>query len=69
MTDPLGIGGDHGGPLPNSQDKRLSRPSVDIPPQLQNVGEKRRLSGDMESPPKKVFHGYKYGKFLHTCMK
>ncbi|XP_063419432.1 mRNA (2'-O-methyladenosine-N(6)-)-methyltransferase-like [Mytilus trossulus] len=54
LTDPLGIGGDHPAPVPSSTDTRLCRPSTDIPPP--QVGEKRRLSGDVgDSSPKKPF--------------
>ncbi|KAH3775981.1 mRNA (2'-O-methyladenosine-N(6)-)-methyltransferase-like [Dreissena polymorpha] len=48
LTDPLGISSDHP-PHPHLGDKRLSRPSIDIPDQQQ----KRRLSGDVMSPTAK----------------
>ena len=46
LSDPLGISSDQ--PLPTVGDKRISRPSVDIPPPGLN---KRRPSGDLVGSP------------------
>ncbi|KAK3085841.1 hypothetical protein FSP39_009480 [Pinctada imbricata] len=51
LTDPLGISGPGPSPLPNNHDLRLSRPSIDIPPQ--QVGEKRRASFESQNSPTK----------------
>lgn len=60
-TDPLGISLSEHPPQPSSGDKRLSRPSVDIPPA--HIGDKRRHSGDLIGSPAAKRPAFTYSPF------